>query len=78
MKNLCHALTALSINRRVFEGLMVKYFMDAPMVVIADSVLVPVAASRNAEKENALRYVSGYVAYEKIPKGRQIEGNSVC
>ena len=52
----------------VFEGLMVEYFTDALMVATSRSIIVPVAASLNAEEENALRYVSGYVALKLMRK----------
>lgn len=51
-----------SVNRRVFESLMLEYFIDALTVATSRSVLTPVTPSLNAEEENALRYVSGYVA----------------
>ena len=59
-----------SVNRRVFEGLMVEYFTDALTVATPRSVLTPAAPGLNAEEENALRYVSGYVALKAIPEGR--------
>ena len=52
---------------------MVEHFTDALTVATSCSPLAPVAPCLNAEEENALRYVRGYVAfkaYEKIPKGR--------
>ena len=68
-----------SINRRVFESLMVEFFADA--VATSQTIVVPVAPALNAEEENALRYVSGYVALKlmrKISKGRRWESNPVC
>ena len=51
MNSICPLLLQ-SVNRRVFEGLMVDYFTDALMVATS-SIVVPVAASLNAEEENA-------------------------
>ena len=53
---------------------MVEYFTDALMVATSRSIVVPVAASLNAEEENALRYVSGYVAL-KLMRKYQKEGS---
>ena len=57
-----------SINRRVFEDLMVEHFTDALKVATSCSPLAPVAPCLNAEEENALRYVGGYVALRLMRK----------
>ena len=72
MSSICPLLLQ-SVNRRVFESLMVEYFTDALMVATSHSIVVPVATSLNAEEENALycQWVRCLKVYEKIPKGRQ-------
>ena len=67
MNSICPLLLQ-SVNRRVFESLMVEYFTDALMVATSRSIVVPVAASLNAEEENVLRYVSGYIALNLMRK----------
>ena len=47
---------------------MVEYFTDALSVATSHSVSTPVAPGLNAEEENALRYVSGYVALKLMRK----------
>ena len=43
-----------SVNRKLFEGLMVEYFANA--VGTSRSIVVPAAPALNSEEENALRY----------------------
>ena len=45
---------------RVFESLMVEFFADA--VATSQTIVVQIAPALNAEEENVLRYISGYVA----------------
>ena len=61
-----------STNRRVFESLMVEFFADA--VATSQTIVVPVAPALNAEEENALRYVIGYVALKLMRKYQKEDG----
>ena len=61
-----------SVNRRVFEQLMIEHYDS---MAASSSNAVAVAPPLNAEEENALRYVSGYVALKLMRKYEKEEGN---
>ena len=60
-----------SVNRRVFEQLMIEHYDS---MVASSSNAVAVVPPLNAEEENALRYVSGYVALKLMRKYEKEEG----
>ena len=55
-----------SVNRRVFEHLLIEHFVESTGALSASFVTeVPLMI---AEEENSLRYVSGYVALKLMRK----------
>ena len=67
--NCVSPLLLQSVNRIMFEQMMVENFVEASY---SNSVaLVP---TLNAEEENALRYVSGYVALKLMREYEKIDG----
>lgn len=60
------------VNRNIFEEMIVEHFAESVAASCSNSATE--APTMNAEEENALRYVSGYVALKLMRKYEKEEG----
>ena len=67
MNSVCPLLLQ-SVNRRVFEGMLIDHLTSSHSSPSAETDAATCLPLMNAEEENALRYVSGYVALKLMRK----------
>ena len=64
-----------SINRRIFEQLLIEHFSETTSTSLSSAEKR--ASAMNAEEENALCYVGGYVALKLLHKYEKEDGEKL-